>query len=147
MKLQRNILIVGTYGIDIFYGIAEELQKLGCNVDTSISAEDALAKVGALAYHAILINLEPDGSGGVEGIEVLSTLIENELQGDAVCLGVSTQTPTSLLVANPDKLKTLSILVGWLTLPILADKAGKMIVDISANPGHLALRNRVQALA
>ncbi len=146
MAENKDILIIGTYDIDIFYRVADHMAKQGCDVKQASTSLAALDFVKRQPFHAILINLEPDGKGGVAGIDLLQAIMDSSFQKHAVCLGVSTQSPTALLVSGPEKLKQLSVLAGWLTLPIQAEKATKMILSITDDPGKLSVESRVAGL-
>ena len=119
MKHKNLILIVGTYGIDVFNGITDETEMNGCIVIMASTEKSTLEHIQNRSFDAIIINLEPDGRGGVAEYELLQAISNSENQQDAVCLGVSAQYPQTLPSDKPDK--HLQILTGWLTLPIVPD--------------------------
>lgn len=143
MSKTTKILIIGTYNIDIFYKLVDEMEKNQCVVEKATTDDNGTAQIEQQAFDAILINLEPDGNGGIHGSELLHSIATSPLQENAVCLGVSVQSPSSLLVSSPEKLKELSLLAGWLTLPILPDKATRMILSITESPGRLSIKHRL----
>jgi len=143
MSKSKQILIIGTYDIDIFYKLVDEMEKNLCVVEKATTNDNGLALLEKQAFDAILINLEPDGNGGIHGSDLLQAIASSPLQENAVCLGVSVQSPTSLLVSSPAKLQELSLLAGWLTLPILPDKATRTILSITESPGRLSVKHRL----
>jgi len=138
MKAKRQILIVGTYGIDVFYGITDEMEMSGCVVIMASTAKSTLEHIQNRSFDAIIINLEPDGKGGVAEFELLQAISKSKLQQDAVCLGVSTQYPQTLPYAKPDK--HMQILTGWLTLPIDTKELMSHINELLESKHHLTIK-------
>ena len=116
MNHKKQILIVGTYGIDVFHGITDEMEMNDCIVIMASTPKSTLEQIKNRSFDAIIINLEPDGRGGVAEMDLLLAIGESRLQETAVCLGVSAQYPQSLPSMKSDK--HFKILAGWLTLPI-----------------------------
>ncbi len=143
MTKDNKILMIGTNGIDCFYGIAQAFDKHGARVIQVHSIDMAKKYISEARFDAIIINLEPDGKGGIEGISVLPSLIECEHNLDAVCFSISAVSATTLLAAKTEHLKTLSVIVGWLALPVEHERAVKTILDIIKKPSKLAMRHRL----
>lgn len=140
MTTRREILIIGTYGIDIFYGIIDEMEKHEYLTFTTTSSKIALEYLQNRSFDAIIMNLEPDGKGGVAEIDLLSSIANSRLQQNAVCLGVSVHYPLTL---PTDKLsKHLNILAGWLTLPVKPDVLANHIVELIESPHALSIKDK-----
>jgi hypothetical protein len=138
MKRKNLILMVGTYGIDVFHGITDETEMNGCIVIMASSVKSTLEHIQNRSFDAIIINLEPDGRGGVAEYELLQAISTSKQQEGAVCLGVSTHYPQSLPSDRPDK--HLQILTGWLTLPIIAEELMNHIVELIESPHHKTIK-------
>lgn len=128
MDRNREILIIGTYGIDVFYGIIGALEKRDCIAFTTTNQKIALEYLQNRAFDAIIINLEPDGKGGVSEIDLLNSIGKSPLQKKAICLGVSAHYPNSLPAGKAEK--HLQILAGWLTLPVKPEVLADHILDL-----------------
>jgi hypothetical protein len=74
MTRDREILVIGTYGIDVFYGIVEQMELNGYIAFTCSSPVIAREYLNNRRFDAIIINLEPDGKGGVAEIDLLDTI-------------------------------------------------------------------------
>ena len=111
MATKREVLIIGTYGIDIFYGIIDEMEKHDCITFTTTSPKIALEYLQNRRFDAIIINLEPDGKGGIAELDLLKSIGQNPLQQNTVCLGVSAHYPHSLPTEKYEK--HLNILAGF----------------------------------
>jgi hypothetical protein len=133
----REVLIVGTYGIDIFYGIIDEMEKQDCIVFTTSTVKITLEYIQNRSFDAIIINLEPDGKGGVAELELLSSIAQSPLQQNAVCLGVSAHYPHTLPSSKSDK--HLQILAGWLTLPVKPATLSDHIIELIESPHKLTI--------
>jgi hypothetical protein len=141
MTTKREILIIGTYGIDIFHGIIDQMEKHGCIAFTTTSSKIALEYLQNRRFDAIIMNLEPDGKGGVAEIELLRSIAKSPLQQHAICLGVSAHYPLSL---PADKsAKHLNILAGWLTLPVKPDVLADHIVELIESPHPLSIKDKL----
>ena len=134
MKHKNLILMVGTYGIDVFNGITDQTEMNDCIVIMASTEKSTLEHIQNRSFDAIIINLEPDGRGGVAELELLQAISNSKHQQDAVCLGVSAQYPKTLPSEKTDK--HLQILAGWLTLPIVPADLMSHIVEFieSLNP-------------
>jgi len=135
--------MIGTNGIDCFYGIAQAFDKRGVRVIQVHSMAMAKTYLAERSFAAILINLEPNGKGGIDGIEILPYIIDSENQQDTVCFSISAESASALLSASVEHLSTLSVIVGWLSLPVKHTQAAKIILDISQSPKTLALKYRL----
>jgi len=133
----REILVIGTYGIDIFYGIIDQMEKYDCIVFTTTEAKITLEYLQNRAFDAIIINLEPDGKGGVAELELLDAISRSPLQQNAVCLGVSAHYPHTLPHEKAEK--HLDILAGWLTLPVQAEILAEHIIELIESPHKLTV--------
>jgi len=138
MKPKKLILIVGTYGIDVFHGITDETEMNGCIVIMASTVKSTLEQIQNRSFDAIIINLEPDGRGGVAEFELLEAIASSKLQENSVCLGVSTHYPKTLPSEKSDK--HLQILTGWLTLPIVAEELMNHIVELIESPHHKTIK-------
>lgn len=138
MKRKNLILVVGTYGIDVFHGITDEYEMNGCIVIMASTAKATLEQIQNRSFDAIIINLEPDGRGGVAEYELLQAIGKSKQQEEAICLGVSAHYPQTLPSDKPDK--HLKILTGWLTLPIQADELMTHIVELIESPHHKTIK-------
>lgn len=143
MSKEKSILMIGTNSIDCFYGLSQEFDKEGVRVIQVHSLQMAKRYLTEQSFAAIMINLEPDGRGGVRGIDVLPSIIDSDKQQDSVCFSVSAESASTLLNANIEHLNTLSIIVGWLPLPIEHQHAARIILDIIQEPKNLALKHRL----
>ncbi|MDX1451918.1 MAG: hypothetical protein R3183_05125 [Oleiphilaceae bacterium] len=116
MHSKPEVLIIGTYGIDIFHGVIEQIEDRGYLVYTADARNVAQEFLRNRQFDAILINLEPDGKGDVAELDLLQSIGAAPLQQQAICMGVSVEYPKTL---TGDKVeKHLKILAGWLTMPI-----------------------------
>jgi hypothetical protein len=138
MKRKNLILIVGTYGIDVFHGITDQTEMNGCIVIMASTVKSTLEQIQNRSFDAIIINLEPDGRGGVAEFELLQAISNSKQQEGAVCLGVSSHYPQTLPSDKPDR--HLQILTGWLTLPILAEELMTHIVKLIKSPQHKTIK-------
>jgi hypothetical protein len=143
MKKDKNILLIGTNEIDCFFGIASSFDKQGARVIQVHSIPMAITYLQEQSFDAILINLEPDGKGGVGGIEILRNISESQGNQNAICFSISAVSATALLSAHSDQLNDLSIIVGWLTLPVDHAHAVDLILDIITSPNSLAVKDRL----
>lgn len=142
MTGKREVLIIGTYGIDIFYGIIDEMEKYDCVAFTTNNATIAGEYIQNRQFDAIIINLEPDGKGGVSELDLLETITQSPLQQDAICLGVSAHYPHSL---PPEKSeKHLNSLAGWLTLPIKPKALADHIVELIESDHPLRIKDQLK---
>jgi len=142
MARNREILIIGTYGIDIFYGIIEALEKHHCVPFTTTNHKIALEYLQNRAFDAIIINLEPDGKGGVAELDLLAAIGKAPLQKKAICLGVSAHYPNSLPTDKAEK--HLQILAGWLTLPVKPAVLADHIVELIESPHALSIEAKLK---
>lgn len=141
MTTNNEILIIGTYGIDIFHGIIDEMEKHDCLTFTTTSSKIALEYLQNRRFDAIIINLEPDGKGGVAELELLSSIAHSRLQQNAICLGVSAHYPHAL---PTDKTPNhLNILAGWLTLPVKPSVLANHIVELIESPHALSIKDKL----
>ena len=139
---KREVLIIGTYGIDVFYGIIDQMEKHNCLAFTTTSTKIALEYLQNRRFDAIIMNLEPDGKGGIAELDLLSSIAESPLQQNAVCLGVSAHYPLSL---PPEKVaKHLKILAGWLTLPVKPKVLADHIVELIESPHFLSIKDKLK---
>lgn len=143
MSNDKKILMIGTNGIDCFYGVAQAFDKNGARIIQVHSIEMAKKYIAEMSFDAVIINLEPDGKGGIDGIDVLPILIESKHNQQAICFSISAVSATTLLAAKTEHLSTLSIIVGWLALPVEHERAVKTILDIIQSPSKLAIKNRL----
>lgn len=143
MARNKEILIIGTYGIDVFYGIIEALEKRQCIPFTTTNQKIALEYLQNRAFDAIIINLEPDGKGGVSELDLLSAIGKSPLQKKAICLGVSAHYPNSLPTEKADK--HLQILAGWLTLPVKPTVLADHILELIESPHALSIEAKLNA--
>jgi len=142
MTVKREVLIIGTYGIDIFHGVIEQMEKHNCLTFTTISSKIALEYIHNRHFDAIIINLEPDGKGGIAELELLNSIAKAPLQKNAVCLGVSAHYPNSL---PSDKVaKHLNILAGWLTLPVKPATLANHIVELIESPHAHSIQDKLK---
>jgi hypothetical protein len=143
MHDHKHVLLIGTCGIDCFYKVGDFLSQLDVNVMQVYSNESAEKCISQQSWDAIMINLEPDGLGGIKGASILQSIVDSDLQQDSVCFSVSASSALSLLTQNESELASLKIIAGWLTLPINAEKACSILIDIIDNPGELTIHNRL----
>ncbi len=128
MTAKAEVLVIGTYGIDIFHGVIEEIEARDYYVYTADSRKVASEFLQNRTFDAILINLEPDGKGAVAELDLLKSISEAPLQKQAVCLGVSVEYPKTL---SGDKVQRhLKILAGWLTMPINPDAIAEHLFEL-----------------
>ncbi|WP_196140861.1 hypothetical protein [Aliikangiella sp. G2MR2-5] len=144
MGNSKGVLLIATYGIDIFYGMEKELERLGCETTIVTQVELALSAINEKAFDAIIINMEPDGSGGIEGAQILEKISKSRLQANAICLGISVQSAAKLLASATKALEALSILVGWLNVPLAPEKACKLMLDMVASPDKFSVSARLK---
>jgi len=135
--------MIGTNEIDCFFGLASAFDKKKARVVQVHSIAMAIEYLNEQRFDAILINLEPNGQGGIGGIEILSEVIQHQNNQDAVCFSVSAVSASLLLTANTNMLNTLSIIVGWLTVPIKHQKAVDLILDIVNTSKGLSVKYRL----
>ncbi|KZY29316.1 MULTISPECIES: hypothetical protein [unclassified Oleiphilus] len=140
----KEILIIGTYGIDIFHGMVDEMEQRGYLVFTTTSAQIAQEYLQNRKFDAIIINLEPDGKGSVAESGLLNKFIESPLQANAICLGVSAHYPHSL--PSDKNEKHLQILAGWLTLPVKANVLADHIVELIDSPHKFTIKEKLTSL-
>ena len=141
MTHKREVLIIGTYGIDIFYGVIEQMEKHDCITFTTTSPNIALEYLQNRRFDAIIMNLEPDGKGGIAELDLLNSIAKAPLQQNAVCLGVSAHFPHSL---PTEKIaKHLNIVAGWLTLPVKPDVLANHIVALIESPHPLSIKDKL----
>tara|TARA_R110001592_G_scaffold167131_5_gene402509 strand:+ start:3299 stop:3730 length:432 start_codon:yes stop_codon:yes gene_type:complete len=141
MTHKREVLIIGTYGIDIFYGVIEQMEKHDCITFTTTSTKIALEYLQNRRFDAIIMNLEPDGKGGIAELDLLNSIAKAPLQQNAVCLGVSAHFPHSL---PTEKIaKHLNIVAGWLTLPVKPDVLANHIVALIESPHPLSIKDKL----
>ncbi len=143
MDTNREVLIIGTYGIDVFHGAVEALEQHGCRTFTASDQTIAKEYLQNREFDAIIINLEPDGKGGVAEITLLKYIAQSSLQQNAVCLGVSLQYPHTLPGSKADR--HLDILAGWLTLPIKASSLADHIVELVASADRITVKKALSA--
>lgn len=143
MTAKREVLIIGTYGIDIFYGIIEEMEKHNCIPFTTTSSNIALEYIQNRSFDAIIMNLEPDGKGGVAELDLLKSIAQAPLQQKAVCLGVSAHYPHSL--PTDKSAKHLNILAGWLTLPVKPSVLADHIVELIESSHPLSIKDQLKS--
>ena len=141
MTVKREILIIGTYGIDIFHGVIEQMEKHNCLTFTTTSTKIALEYLQNRHFDAIIINLEPDGKGGIAELDLLNSVAQAPLQKNAVCLGVSTHYPHSLPTDKASK--HLNVLAGWLTLPVKPTVLADHIVELIESPHALTIKDKL----
>lgn len=141
MENSKEVLIIGTYGIDVFYGIIDALEQHNCLAFTTTNKKIAQEYLQNRAFDAIIINLEPDGKGGVAELDLVSTIEQSPLQQNAVCLGVSAHYPNSLPTEKSDK--HLKILAGWLTLPVKPQVLANHILDLIKSPHALSIKDKL----
>ncbi len=144
MSNTLNVLIIQTYGIDISYKIEDSLLLSGCAVTVCNSASDAFRHLSQTTYNAILVNLEPDGKGGISGLEFLHQIVNSARQKNSVCFGVSAQPGISLLTTHPEYIDELAILVGWLIVPMNTEKATQLIIDSAQFNERLCVKVRAR---
>jgi hypothetical protein len=142
MTRNREILIIGTYGIDVFYGMIGALEKRECIAFTTTNHKIALEYLQNRAFDAIIINLEPDGKGGVAELDLLTAIGKSPLQKKAICLGVSAHYPNSLPADKTEK--HLNILAGWLTLPVKPEVLADHILELIASPHALSVEDKLK---
>lgn len=143
MSKQREILIIGTYGIDIFHGIIEEMERHQYLTFTTTSHAIALEYLQNRRFDAIIINLEPDGRGGVAESELLLSIADAPMQSQAICLGVSAHYPHSL--PQDSESKHLKILAGWLTLPVKPAVLANHILKLIESDHPLTVKDKLDA--
>jgi DNA-binding NtrC family response regulator len=143
MMKDKNVLMIGTNEIDCFFGLANLFDKKGARVIQVHSKAMAETYLQEQSFDAILINLEPNGKGGVGGIDTLSIIINSQLNQNAICFSVSAVSATALLSAKTEKIEDLSIIVGWLTLPVEHLHAVNLIADIISSKNNLAVKDRL----
>jgi len=138
MEHNKQILIVGTYGIDVFHGMHD---IDGCTVKTAYTPKSTLEYIKNCSFDVIIINLEPDGKGEVAEAYLIQAIAESHRQENAVCLGVSTQYPHALPAGK--RAKHLGILAGWLTLPIDSIDLMSHIVELVESPHPLKVKDKL----
>jgi len=142
MKDKKQVLIIGTYGIDVFHRITDELEVNESTVLMASTKLDAFNFINNWRFDFIIINLEPDGKGHIADVDILSFLEESSLQQDAICLGVSLNYPHALpqSIAN----KHLHVLAGWLTIPIDVKNLSRFLHKMTTSTHKLTIRNVIQ---
>jgi hypothetical protein len=143
MSNSKQVLLIGTCGIDCFYQLGDALSNREVSVMQVYSNESAEKCISQQCWDAIMINLEPDGLGGIKGASILQKIVTSDLQQDSVCFSVSASSAISLLTQNESELASLKIVAGWLTLPINAEKACSILLDIIDQPGELTIHHRI----
>ncbi len=143
MMNKKEVLIIGTYGIDIFYGIIEQMEKHDCIAFTTTNSKIALEYLQNRQFDAIIMNLEPDGKGGVAELDLLDSIAKSPRQQKAVCLGVSAHYPHSL--PSDKAAKHLNILAGWLTLPVKPETLANHIVELIASPESHRIQDKLKS--
>ncbi len=138
----KRVLLVESYGIDVFYKMELEFLQLNCLVDVAKSYSEALQFTEAHSFDAILINVEPDGRGGIVGAEYLDLVSQSSLQQNSVCFGISTQTIEQLISADMEAYEQFAILVGCLNVPIIPEVACKRILELSDKSSYLTVAHR-----
>lgn len=141
MTHKKEILVIGTYGIDIFYGVIEQMEMHDYLTFTTNNKKIALEYLQNRRFDAIILNLEPDGKGGIAELDLLTSITQSPLQQNAICLGVSAHYPNSLPSGKADK--HLNILAGWLTLPVKAKVLAEHIVELIESPHRLSIKDRL----
>ena len=142
MIKDKSVLLIGTNEIDCFFGLANLFDKKGARVIQVHSNQMLDEYLSEKSFDIIFVNLEPDGLGGIRGIDILPKIIESHNNQEAICFSVSTESATALLTADAVHLNALSIVVGWLTLPIEHSNAVNLIEDIVTTPNSLSVKNR-----
>lgn len=142
MPNEKHVLMIGTNDIDCFFGLAKEFDLNSIRVVQVHSNAMAREYLAERAFAAIIINLEPDGANGIHGFEILKDIVKNKKQQDSVCFSVSVESASSLLSTTVEDMRYLSIIAGWLTLPINHKQAVKIILDVIESPGTLMLKHR-----
>jgi len=142
MKDIKQVLIIGTYGIDIFHRVSDKLEANNYSVLKASTRKTALKLIQNWRFDFIIINLEPDGRGNIAEVDLLSTLENSSLQQEAICLGVSLHYPHSLPKAKAER--HLHVLAGWLTLPIEADTISRSLNKMLVSPHKLCIKDLIQ---
>ncbi|PIP80140.1 MAG: hypothetical protein COW84_06895 [Gammaproteobacteria bacterium CG22_combo_CG10-13_8_21_14_all_40_8] len=141
--MTKNALLIGTCGIDCYFGLEAELKLNKIEPTLTKETSQASAYLQANAYDLIMVNLEPDGRGGIAGSEIMMAIANNSKQQNAVCLSISTRSAASPLSSHPEQLQQLSIIAGWINLPIQHHKAAVLMRDIIDHPGALTVKARL----
>mgnify|MGYP000353063161 CR=1 FL=1 len=139
MKDLKKVLIIGTYGIDIFYRVDDQLEANNYSVLNASTRKTALKLIKNWRFDFIIINIEPDGRGNIAEVDLLSILQSSSLQQDAICLGVSLHYPRSLSKAKSERY--FHVLAGWLTLPIDADTIAYSLNKMIVSPRKLGIKD------
>ena len=134
----KQILIIGTYGIDIFHRITDELQNNNYAVLIATSRMTALNLIKSWRFDFIIINLEPDGSGHIAEVGLLSALEASSLQQNSICLAISLQYPHAL--PKTTAAEQLQIIAGWLTLPINVKNIVRFLNKMIVSSHRLTIR-------
>lgn len=137
-----TILLVQTSAINCFYNLSEQLMEDGLDVTLASTTEELNTALSAKPFEAILINLEPDGEGGIQGIKHLDLIRGSEMQQQAVCFAVSVSSAVTLLDLRQQYLPSLSVIAGWIDLPVQPQKSSKIIRDVIKAPGQLSIGAR-----
>ncbi len=138
MSRKREVLIIGTYGIDIFHGVIEEIEQQDYLVYTADSRTIAGEFLQNRSFDAIMINLEPDGKGSVAELDLIEKIGDSPLQQNAVCLGISLEYPKTL---EGDKAsRHLKILAGWLTMPIKPKALAEHLFELLGSADKHAIK-------
>jgi len=143
MARTREVLIVATYGIDAFYGVISEMERHECIAFAASTPQITREYIQNRQFDAIIINLEPDGKGGVAEIDLLDAIASSPLQKNAICLGVSAEYPHSL--PDSESEKNLKFLAGWLTLPIKPKALADHIIELIESTHKLTIKELMQA--
>ncbi len=143
MSYKKRILLIGTNGIDIFYGIAKAFEDQGCVAITVSSVKAAHSYLRHHSFDCILVNLEPDGKDGVAGMEFVTHIISSPLQQKSIGFGISVQPASQLLSTSQESQKILSVLAGWIALPLEPAKTSRLIAELLEHPGQLSIKERV----
>lgn len=140
-----TILLVHTSGIHCFHNLADKLVEDGMQTSECWNKEELKLALDAEPYNAVLISLEPDGFGGIQGIEELELVGKAAKQQDAVCFGISVSSTRTLQSAKEEYKPALAVVAAWLDLPVKAEKSSKIIHDVIASAGKLTIANRAKA--
>ncbi len=143
----KKILLVETCKINCFFSLIKTLENYGFTVSYCNDVAELPSLLANNSFQAVMLSLEPDGEGGIQGVDCLDAVINSDNQQSAVCFSVSTSSAAALLTTKPDYLPQLSVIAGWLNLPINAEKACKVLGEIINIPGDLAIGNRLNKKA
>ena len=108
--------------------------------------QELKAALDAKPYDAVLISLEPDGFGGIQGIDALEMIGESTKQQSAVCFAVSVSSSRTMHKVREEYKPTLAVIAAWLDLPVRAEKSSKIIRDVIAVPDQHTIANRAKSV-